>query len=327
MGLLVEGVWKDQWYDTASSGGRFVRADSKFRNWVTADGRPGPSGEGGFVAAPGRYHLYVSLACPWAHRTLIMRKLKKLDDAIAVSVVSPLMGGAGWTFNEDEGSTGDALNGAHTLADIYRLAAPRFSGRVTVPVLWDKTRRTIVNNESAEIIRMLNSAFDAFTDAGADYYPAALREGVDELNAYVYRTINNGVYRAGFATTQSAYEEAFHALFDALDGLEARLGSQRYLFGAQLTEADIRLFTTLVRFDAVYFGHFKCNLRRIADYSNLSNYLRDLYQTKGFGETVDFDHIKRHYYASHRTINPTGIVPLGPALDLSAPHDRSRFTR
>ncbi len=327
MGLLVEGVWKDQWYDTAASGGRFVRAESPFRRWVTPDGRPGPSGEGGFAAAPGRYHLYVSLACPWAHRTLILCKLKKLDGAISVSVVSPHMGAAGWTFDESEGSTGDAVNGARTLADIYRLADPRFTGRVTVPVLWDKTRRTIVNNESSEIIRMLNSAFDAFTEVNADFYPPELREAIDEINALIYPSINNGVYRTGFATTQAAYEEAFLALFDALDSIESRLASHRYLIGPAITEADIRLFTTLVRFDAVYVGHFKCNLRRIADYPNLSNYLRDLYQTPGFGETVNLDHIKRHYYGSHRQINPTGIVPLGPALDFYEPHDRGRFVR
>jgi len=327
MGLLVDGVWKDQWYDTKASGGRFVRSDSTFRNWVTPDGRPGPSGEGGFAAAPGRYHLYVSLACPWAHRTLILRKLKKLDDAISVSVVAAPLESNGWTFDESEGSTGDALNGARTLADIYRLADRRFTGRVTVPVLWDKTRRTIVNNESSEIIRMMNSAFDAFTDARADFYPPELRAEIDDVNAFVYRTINNGVYRAGFATTQAAYEEAFLSLFGALDAIEQRLASHRYLIGGVITEADIRLFTTLVRFDAVYVGHFKCNLRRIADYPNLSNYLRDLYQTPGFGETVNLDHIKRHYYGSHRQINPTGIVPLGPALDFSTPHDRGRFTR
>jgi putative glutathione S-transferase len=252
MGLLVDGVWKDQWYDTKASGGRFVRSDSTLRNWVTPDGRPGPSGEGGFAAAPGRYHLYVSLACPWAHRTLILRKLKKLEAAISVSVVSPHMGGAGWTFDLSEGSTGDAVNGARMLADIYRLADPRFTGRVTVPALWDKTRRTIVNNESSEIIRMLNSAFNAFTDGTADFYPPELRPEIDEVNAFVYRTINNGVYRAGFATTQAAYEEAFLALFDALDTIDTRLASQRYLIGSTITEADIRLFTTLVRFDAVY---------------------------------------------------------------------------
>ncbi len=325
MGLLVDGVWKNEWYDTKASGGRFVRAESSFRRWVTSDGRAGPTGEGGFAAEPGRYHLYVSLACPWAHRTLILRKLKKLEDAISVAVVSPLMGDAGWTFDESESSTGDALNGARTLADIYRLADPRFTGRVTVPVLWDKARRTIVNNESSEIIRMFNSAFDAFTDVQDDFYPAALRAEIDAVNAFVYPSINNGVYRAGFATTQAAYEEAFLALFGALDEIDLRLASQRYLVGGKITEADIRLFTTLVRFDAVYVGHFKCNLRRIADYPNLANYLRDLYQTPGFGETVNLDHIKRHYYGSHRQINPTGIVPLGPALDFCAPHDRGRF--
>ena len=327
MGLLIDGEWKDQWYDTAASGGRFVRSASTFRHWVTADGRAGASGEGGFPAAPGRYHLYVSLACPWAHRTLIMRKLKRLDAVVTVSVVSPLMGSAGWTFAEDEGSTGDAVNGARTLADIYRLAEPRFTGRVTVPVLWDKERRTIVNNESSEIIRMLTSAFDAFTPVNTDYYPAALRAAIDATNDLIYPAINNGVYRAGFATTQAAYEEAFDMLFAALDAIDERLATQRYLVCNVLTEADIRLFTTLIRFDAVYVGHFKCNLRRIADYPNLSAYLRDLYQTPGFGETVDFDQIKRHYYVSHPHINPTRIVPRGPALDFSAPHDRERFSQ
>ena len=325
MGLLVEGVWKNEWYDTKASGGRFVRAESSFRRWVTPGGRPGPTGEGGFAAERGRYHLYVSLACPWAHRTLILRRLKKLEDMISVAVVSPLMGDAGWTFDESEGSTGDPFNGANTLADIYRLADPRFTGRVTAPVLWDKARRTIVNNESSEIIRMLNSVFDAFTDVTVDLYPAALRAEIDAVNAFVYRTINNGVYRAGFATTQAAYDEAFLELFAALDAIDLRLAAQRYLVGAQVTEADVRLFTTLVRFDAVYVGHFKCNLRRIADYPNLSNYLRDLFQTPAFGETVNLDHIKRHYYGSHRQINATGIVPLGPALDFCAPHDRGRF--
>ncbi len=327
MGLLVEGVWKDRWYDTAESGGRFVRTESTFRHWVTLDGRPGPSGVGGFAAEPERYHLYVSLACPWAHRTLILRKLKQLENVISVSVVSPHMGSTGWTFETSEGSTGDAVNGAPTLADIYRLADPRFTGRVTVPVLWDRSRRTIVSNESSEIIRMLNAAFDVFTKVRTDYYPPALRAEIDEINALVYPAINNGVYRAGFATTQKAYEEAFHALFAALDALERRLADQRYLVGSMLTEADIRLFTTLIRFDAVYFGHFKCNLRRIADYPNLSNYVRDLYQTPGFAETVDLDQTKRHYYASHRQINPTGVVPLGPALDFSAPHDRGRLAQ
>jgi putative glutathione S-transferase len=325
MGLLVEGVWKDQWYDTGASEGRFVRERTRFRNWVTPDGRPGPTGHGGFPAAPDRYHLYVSLACPWAHRTLIFRKLKRLENVISVSTVSPLMGSEGWTFDESEESSGDAINGAHRLADVYLHADPRYTGRVTVPVLWDKATGSIVNNESAEIIRMLNGAFDAFTDERADYYPQALRPEIDAINAIVYDNVNNGVYRTGFATTQNAYEEAFTALFATLDELEQRLSRQRYLVGARLTEADWRLFTTLVRFDAVYVGHFKCNLRRIADYPSLSNYLRELYQVPGVSETVSLDHIKRHYYRSHPTINPTGIVPLGPALGFTAPHDRARF--
>jgi putative glutathione S-transferase len=325
MGLLVDGIWKDQWYDTGASEGRFVREHTRFRNWVTPDGRPGPSGHGGFAAAPGRYHLYVSLACPWAHRTLLFRKLKRLDGVIGVSAVSPLMGSEGWTFDQGTGSSGDPVNGAHRLAEIYLLADPRYTGRVTVPVLWDKQSRSIVNNESSEIIRMLNGAFDAFTDDRTDYYPADLRDEIDRINAVVYDNVNNGVYRAGFATTQQAYEEAFTALFATLDELEQHLSARRYLAGPRLTEADWRLFTTLVRFDAVYVGHFKCNLRRIADYPALSNYLRELYQVPGVAETVSMEHIKRHYYASHRQINPTGIVPRGPALDFTAPHDRERF--
>jgi putative glutathione S-transferase len=325
MGLLVEGVWQDRWYDTGSTGGRFVRAESHFRNWVTADGAPGPTGDGGFPAEPGRYHLYVSLACPWAHRTLIMRVLKRLESVVSVSVVSPLMGRFGWTFDTGEGSTGDGVGGARTLAEIYVAADPRYTGRVTVPVLWDRARHTIVSNESADILRMLNRAFDAFTPVTTDYSPEALRPQIDEINAFVYANINNGVYRTGFATTQAAYEEAFRALFAALDEIEARLSARRWLLGNRITEADWRLFTTLVRFDAVYHGHFKCNLRRIVDYPNLSNYVRDLYQVPGIAATVDLDHIKRHYYVSHHTINPTGIVPVGPALDFAAPHDRSRF--
>jgi glutathionyl-hydroquinone reductase len=325
MGLLVDGVWQDQWYDTAKSGGHFKREPSRFHNWVTADGAAGPSGTAGFKAEPGRYHLYVSLACPWAHRTLILRALKKLEQAIPVSIVSWLMGPDGWTFDETCGSSGDALHGKARLADIYLAADAHYSGRVTVPVLWDRERGTIINNESSEIIRMFNSAFDAFSDMRTDYYPPALRADIDRVNEFVYPRVNNGVYRTGFATTQSAYEQAFTALFGALDGLEQRLSSQRYLVGAQVTEADWRLFTTLVRFDAVYVGHFKCNRHRIADYPNLWNYLRDLYQTPGVAETVNMDHIKRHYYVSHRHINPTGIVPLGPELDFSLPHDRARF--
>ncbi len=325
MGLLVEGVWKDQWYDTDATGGRFVRSETRYRNWVTPDGAAGPSGVGGFAAAPGRYHLYVSLACPWAHRTLILRTLKKLESVISVSVVEPLMLAEGWTFGPRGSATADGVNATSKLAEVYLIGDPKFTGRVTVPVLWDRERRTIVNNESAEIIRMFNSAFDAFSADRTDYYPAPLRPAIDDINRTVYENVNNGVYRAGFATTQAAYAEAFGVLFATLDELETRLFRQRYLVGDRQTEADWRLFTTLVRFDAVYFGHFKCNLRRIIDYPNLSNYLRDLFQTPGVAATVDFDHIKRHYYGSHRRINPTGIVPIGPALDLAAPHDRGRF--
>jgi putative glutathione S-transferase len=327
MGLLIDGVWRDQWYDTKSTGGRFVRKDSHFRNWVTADGSPGPSGEGGFAAAPGRYHLYVSLACPWAHRTLIFRKLKKLEPIVSLSIVDPLMGDEGWVFSNFPGAIPDEVNGKQRLYEIYLLAEPGYTGRVTVPVLWDKEKKTIVNNESSEIIRMFNSAFDQFTGACEDYYPRELRGEIDAINDLVYKQINNGVYRAGFATTQEAYEEAFRDLFAALDEVERRLSRQRYLAGSRLTEADWRLFTTLVRFDPVYVGHFKCNLRRIADYPNLSNYLRELYQTPGVADTVNMDHIKRHYYMSMTAINPTRIVPLGPQLNFSAPHDRGRFAR
>jgi len=318
VGLLVNGVWHDQWYDTRASGGAFVRADSTFRNWVTADGAPGPTGAGGFAAEPGRYHLYVSLACPWAHRTLIYRALKGLDGMIPVSVVHWLMGSEGWTFAEGRGVVPDP-DGARVLHEVYTRAAPGFSGRVTVPVLWDRTRRTIVNNESSEIIRMFNSAFDGVGARPGDFYPPALRAEIDALNARIYPTLNNGVYRAGFATTQAAYEEAVLPLFETLDMLEARLARHRFLCGAQPTEADWRLFTTLVRFDAVYVGHFKCNIRRLVDYRNLWAYTRDLYQWPGVRETVDLFHIKHHYYESHRGVNPTGIVPAGPVLDFAAP--------
>lgn len=325
MGLLVDGVWRADADDARMrKDGRFERAQTRFRNFVTADGSPGPSGSGGFKAEPNRYHLYVSLACPWAHRTLILRRLKRLDDLISVSIVAPYMGPEGWTFDGD-GSTGDPVNGAKRLSEIYAAADPRYTGRVSVPVLWDKRQRTIVSNESSEIIRMFNSAFDAITGDRTDYYPPALRGEIDHINALVYQNINNGVYRAGFARSQDAYEEAFRALFVALDTLERRLSEHRYLVSGTLTEADWRLFTTLVRFDAVYYGHFKCNLRRIIDYPNLSNYVRDLYQVPGVAETVDLGQIKRHYYGSHRHINPTGIVPLGPALDFDAAHDRARF--
>ncbi|MFN3348102.1 glutathione S-transferase family protein [Pseudorhodoplanes sp.] len=325
MGFFLDGVWHDKWYDTDKTKGRFQREPTRFHNWITPDGAPGPEGAGGFAAEAGRYHLYVSLACPWAHRTLIFRKLKKLEDLISVSVVSPMMFDKGWTFNRDEGSTGDHLYDAATLGEIYLKSDAKYSGRVTVPVLWDRQRKTIVNNESSQIIRMLNTAFDAITGDKADFYPQALREDIDAINARVYETVNNGVYRCGFATTQEAYEEAFGQLFDTLDMLDERLSKQRYLCGSAVTEADWRLFPTLVRFDAVYVGHFKCNLRRIEDYSNLSNYTRELFQWPGVAETVDLAHIKRHYYGSHRNINPTGIVPLGPALDFMRPHDRGRF--
>ncbi|AIB13810.1 hypothetical protein ABAZ39_17885 (plasmid) [Azospirillum argentinense] len=311
MGLLIDGRWHDQWYDTKNSGGAFVRPETQFRNWVRADGSTP------FQPEAGRYHLFVSLACPWAHRTLILRKLKGLEDAIGVTVVDPLMREEGWTFPEP-----DPITGSTRLHEVYTKADPTYSGRVTVPVLWDRKTGTIVSNESAEIVRMLNRDFDAFGDASLDFYPAELAEEIDRLNAFVYDRVNNGVYKAGFATSQEKYEQAFDALFAALDELDERLGGQRYLLGNRQTEVDWRLFTTLVRFDAVYVGHFKCNLRRIADYPNLSGYLRDLYQVPGVAETVDFHHIKRHYYASHTMINPTGVVPKGPALDLDAPHGR-----
>ena len=325
MGLLVDGRWQDKWYDTSKSGGRFERQASQFRNWVTADGSAGPSGEPGFKAEADRYCLYVSLACPWAHRTLIFRRLKSLENLVETIVVDPRMGEEGWVFGDFPGATPDHFNGATRLYEVYLKAAPAATTRVTVPVLWDKERETIVSNESAEIIRMFNSAFDGLTGNDRDFYPEALRAEIDALNARVYDRVNNGVYRAGFATSQEAYEEAFRALFEELDALDGRLADRRYLLGPRLTEADVRLLKTLVRFDAVYVGHFKCNRRRIADYANLSGYLRDLHQTPGFGETVDFAHIKTHYYWSHPTINPTRIIPLGPEIDLDAPHDRERF--
>jgi len=323
-GELIDGVWHTRFHDTKATGGRFKRGQPKFRNWVTPDGGAGPSGQSGFRAARGRYHLYVSLACPWAHRTVVLRKLKGLEDVISMSEVEPIMGDEGWQFGPDADL--DSVNGKQKLNEIYLIADPRYSGRVSVPVLWDKERRTIVNNESPEIVRMLNSAFDAFTNERTDYYPLELRGEIDSVNELVFKNINNGVYRCGFASTQEAYEEAFLDLFGALDQIEERLSRQRYLVGSRITEADWRLFTTLLRFDAVYYAHFKCNLRRIVDYPNLSNYLRELYQVPGVSETVDMDHIKRHYYASMRNINPSGIVPLGPALDFAAKHDRERFS-
>ena len=327
MGLLVDGVWHDTWYDTKSSGGRFERSAAQFRNWVTADGAAGPSGKGGFKAEPGRYHLYVSLACPWAHRTLIFRALKKLEPHISLSVVHWHMAENGWTFAAGDGVVPDPIVGAKFMHQVYTAADPQYSGRVTVPVLWDKQRKTIVSNESPEIIRMFNSAFDALpgVDASLDFYPKDLRAEIDAVNARVYATVNNGVYRSGFATTQEAYEEAVRELFASLDWLEERLARQRYVAGNRITEADWRLFTTLLRFDPVYHGHFKCNLHRLVDYPNLWSYTRELYQVPGVTQTVRFDHIKRHYWGSHRNINPTGIVPIGPAIDYSVPHDRARL--
>jgi len=318
MGYLEQGVWHKEWAGRHDARGNFLRQESRFRGRVTRDG------SSGYRALPGRYHLYVSLACPWAHRTLIFRALKGLDNAISVSIVDPLMLDDGWAFSDFPGCVPDTVNGARYLREVYTKADPRYSGRVTVPVLWDRETGTIVNNESSEIIRMLSSEFEDVARRHEDYYPQPLRAEIDAVNRLVYENVNNGVYRCGFATTQEAYEDAFDALFSALDQLEARLGQSRYLTGDQLTEADWRLFPTLVRFDAVYYGHFKCNLRRLGDYPNLSNYVRDLYQVPGVAETVDMAHIKRHYYASHRHINPTGIVPKGPEIDFLAPHDRSR---
>ncbi len=323
MGLLVDGEWKDEWYDTDSTGGRFKRSKAAFRNWITADGSPGPDGKGGFKAEPGRYHLYVAYACPWAHRTLIFRKLKALEDMISVSVVNPIMREHGWTFRNGYKVIPDPINEAEFLHQVYTRAMPDYSGRVTVPVVWDKQQQTIVSNESADIIRMFNSAFDPVGAKPGDYYPEDLRSDIDVVNDKVYNHVNNGVYKAGFATTQEAYEEAVLPLFETLDELERRLSEQRYLCGHRVTEADWRLFTTLIRFDAVYVGHFKCNLRRIEDYPNLSNYLRELFQVPGVSETVELRAIKLHYYASHKTINPHYVVPLGPALDFHRPHDRA----
>ena len=323
MGLLVDGQWQDRWYDTRISRGRFVRKEAQFRSWVTVDGSPGPSGSGGFKAEAGRYHLYVSYACPWAHRTLIFRAIKGLEDMISLSVVHWFMGESGWTFKETEHP--DTVNQAQFMHQVYTAAKRDYTGRVTVPALWDKRQGTIVSNESSEIIRMFNSAFDGVGAAPGDYYPEALRQEIDPVNERVHHTVNNGVYRSGFATTQAAYEEAVGPLFESLDWLEDRLSGQRYLAGNAITEADWRLVTTLFRFDPVYVGHFKCNLKRIADYPNLSAYTRDLYQQPGIAETVRLDHIKAHYYGSHESINPTRIVPRGPEIDYGAPHDRDRF--
>lgn len=314
MGRMVDGAWVAGKVTDDAKGGAFARADAGFRDWVTADGAPGPDGQPGRPAAAGRYHLYVSYACPWAHRTLILRALKGLEEMIGVSVVDPLMLDDGWTFGTDRGGTGDPLHGAHFLWQLYARARAGYSGKVTVPVLWDRETDTIVSNESAEIIRMLNSAFDGLGAADGDYYPADLRAEIDALNAHVYDRVNNGVYKAGFATTQAAYEDAVHPLFDMLDALERRLTDIDWLVGDRLTEADIRLFTTLVRFDAVYHGHFKCNLRRIADYPALQAHIERMLAVPGVAETVHLDHIRTHYYGSHRDLNPSGIVPAGPIL-------------
>ena len=323
MGQLVDGEWDKGWYDTSRSGGAFVRDTARFRNWVTPDGRPGPSGEGGFAPAVGRYHLYVSYACPWAHRTLIFRALKGLAPLIDISVVHPDMLDDGWTFATDfPGATGDRLHGADFMRDVYTRAKPDVSGRVTVPVLWDRERETIVSNESSEIIRMFNTAFDGLTGNTDDYWPEDMRPEIEAVNERVYQTVNNGVYRAGFATTQDAYDDAVHALFESLDWLDARLSQGRYLLGDRLTEADWRLWPTLVRFDSVYHLHFKCNRRRIVDYPNLWGYTRDLWQHRGVGSTLNLDHVVRHYHYSHDTINPYRIIPINPVLDFAAPHGR-----
>jgi len=322
MGLLIEGKWHDRWYDTKDNNGEFIREDSQFRSWITPDGSAGPTGIAGFTAEPGRYHLYVSLACPWAHRTLIFRKLKSLEDIIAVSFVHPHMLDQGWVFDDWKGETGDNLYRYKCLHQHYTKAKSEYSGRVTVPVLWDSQRQTIVSNESSEIIRMFNSAFNEFTPVKTDYYPENLFEEIDIINANIYQNLNNGVYRCGFATTQEAYRTAFTRIFNCLNELESRLSKQRYLLGGIITEADWRLFTTLVRFDAVYYSHFKTNMRRICDYPELSGYVHDLFQQPGISGTVNMEHIKQHYYYSHHTINTSRIIPEGPELTFSAPHQR-----
>lgn len=324
MGKLVDGKWHDIWYDTKSRDGKFQRKDAQFRNWITADGSDGPNGEKGYPAESGRYHLYVNLACPWAHRTLIFRSLKGLEQAISVSVVHWKMKENGWEFQPgDLGSTEDHLYGLDYAHQIYTKADPNYTGRVTVPILWDKKEQTIISNESSEIIRMFNSSFDALaTNDIPDFYPTHLRDAIDSVNELVYHNINNGVYKSGFATTQTAYEDAYEALFEAMDKLEESLNSQKYIAGDQLTEADWRLFTTLLRFDPVYHGHFKCNKKRLVDYPNLWALTRELYQYPGVAETVNIPHIKAHYYGSHETINPTGIIPCGPEIDFNAPHGR-----
>ena len=319
MGRMVDGEWVKGWHDNKKTEGRYQRATTSFRNAVTADG------SSAFKAEPGRYHLYVSHACPWAHRTMIFRALRKLEDVISVSIVDPFMSDEGWHFSDGAGSIPDTVNGAHYLREIYKKAQDDYTGRVSVPILWDKEQQTIVNNESPEIIRMLNTEFNEWGDGDPDFYPADLRQSIDAINEPIYETVNNGVYKSGFAQTQEAHEEAVNALFATLDDLEARLDTQRYLAGDRITEADWRAFPTLIRFDAVYVGHFKCNKRQIEEYPNLSNYLRELYQYPGVADTVNMDHIKRHYYESHESINPFRIVPTGPALDFTRLHDRTRL--
>lgn len=323
MGQLVDGVWHDTWYDTKSSGGKFVRKDASFRNWITTDGSAGPTGAAGFKAQSGRYHLYVSYACPWAHRALIFRQLKGLSDHISISAVHPEMLSEGWTFQtDDHGATGDTLFGLDFARDIYLKALPDMSGRVTVPILWDTQTNTIVSNESSEIIRMFNAAFNEITGNTDDYWPEHLRDTIGPINDRIYDTLNNGVYKSGFATTQSAYDDAVGPLFDTLDWLEDILSKNRYLTGDKITEADWRLWTTLIRFDPVYHLHFKCNRKRIVDYPNLWAFTRELYQWDGIAETVNMAHIVRHYHYSHETINPHRIIPINPALDYNLPHGR-----
>jgi len=323
MGLLVDGKWVDQWYDTKASGGKFVRSEAQFRNWITADGNAGPSGKAGFTAESGRYHLYVSLACPWAHRTLIFRELKDLTNHISISVVHPDMLTEGWTFEtDDHGATGDTLFGNSFAHQIYTRADPTYSGRVTVPILWDKHQNTIVSNESSEIIRMFNTAFNGLTDNTLDFWPENQRDAIEEVNQRIYSNVNNGVYKSGFATSQEAYEAGVKPLFETLDWLEQRLENSRYLMGDHITEADWRLFTTLIRFDPVYHLHFKCNLKRLIDYPNLWAYTRELYQVPGVAETVNMQHIVRHYHYSHESINPHRIIPINPQLDYLEPHGR-----
>ncbi len=327
MGVLIDGIWHQAEPASKATGGHFIRAGTQFRHWITADGSPGPSGSGGFTAAPGRYHLYVSLACPWAHRTLIARRLKGLDQLISISVTHWLMAENGWTFAPGPGVVADPINNASYVYEIYSAGQPGYTGRVSVPVLWDKETATIVSNESSEIIRMFNRAFDAWGNADLDLYPHQLQPQIEAVNEEIYENLNNGVYRCGFATTQDAYDQAVQKLFACLDRLEQRLSGQRYLAGDRFTEADIRLVTTLLRFDPVYHTHFKCNLHRIKDYPNLWNYMLEIYQFPGIAQTVDMTHIKHHYYTSHESINPTRIVPAGPLIDYTAPHDRDRFAK